>query len=128
MLVQSHSLIDGLARHRDELTTTLDSVATMAGQVDNAVTADRPQVDDLLHREPGFTRHFTENASSFAYLGFNMAPMFQGLARTTQEGSYLDIYPCDFHVTLVPALSTLVSTIVDAASPTGKAQQSAMCR
>lgn len=128
VLTRSRTIIDGLARHRDELTDTLDSVATFTDHVGAVVAADRPQLDQMLHRTPGFTAHVMENRDAFAYLGFNLPPMFQGLARVTQQGSYLDLYPCNFSVSLVPALSTLVPTIVQLASPTGTVQQSSMCR
>ncbi|AHH17762.1 MCE family protein MceB [Nocardia nova SH22a] len=128
VLTQAHTLIDGLARHRDELTGTLDSVATLTGRVGAVMDTAQPQLDEMLHRTPGFTAHVNADKDAFAYLGYNLPPMFQGLARTTQEGAYLDIYPCTFDVTLVPALSTVVSTIVAAATPSGTVQHSAMCR
>ncbi|WP_019927299.1 MlaD family protein [Nocardia sp. BMG111209] len=128
VLTQSRTLIDGLSRHRDELTGTLDRVAVLTGQVGAVMDSAEPQLNDLLHRGPGFTAHVNADKDAFAYLGYNLPPMFQGLARVTQEGAYLDIYPCTFDVTLVPALSTVVATIVAAATPSGTVQHSAMCR
>lgn len=128
LLTQSRSIIDGLSRHRDELMGSLTTVASVTGRLATVVDDVRPQLNEFLTREPGFTRHFEENKDGFAYLGFNLPALLKGLARASQEGSYLNTYLCNMGVTFLPALATLVPTIVELASPTGTIQQSPICR
>ncbi|WKG13014.1 MlaD family protein [Nocardia sp. PE-7] len=128
LLTQSRSIIDGLSRHRDELLGSLTTVASVTGRLATVVDDVRPQLNEFLTREPGFTKHFEQNKDSFAYLGFNLPALLKGLARASQEGSYLNTYLCNMGVTFLPALATLVPTIVALASPTGTIQQSPICR
>ncbi|MEU4810074.1 MlaD family protein [Nocardia fluminea] len=128
LLTQSRSIIDGLSRHRDELMGSLTTVASVTGRLATVVDDVRPQLNEFLTREPGFTRHFEENKDGFAYLGFNLPALLKGLARVSQDGSFLNTYLCNMGVTFLPALATLVPTIVGLASPTGTIQQSPICR
>ncbi|MGW0323989.1 MlaD family protein [Nocardia sp. NPDC003183] len=128
LLTQSRSIIDGLSRHRDELMGSLTTVASVTGRLATVVEDVRPPLNEFLTREPGFTKHFEQNKDSFAYLGFNLPALLKGLARASQEGSYLNTYLCNMGVTFLPALATLVPTIVALASPTGAIQQSPICR
>ncbi|MEV6658169.1 MlaD family protein [Nocardia fluminea] len=128
LLTQSRSIIDGLSRHRDELMGSLTTVASATGRLATVVDDVRPQLNEFLTREPGFTRHFEENKDGFAYLGFNLPALLKGLARVSQDGSFLNTYLCNMGVTFLPALATLVPTIVGLASPTGTIQQSPICR
>lgn len=128
LLTQSRSIIDGLSRHRDELMGSLTTVASVTGRLATVVDDVRPQLNEFLTREPGFTRHFEQNKDGFAYLGFNLPALLKGLARVSQDGSFLNTYLCNMGVTFLPALATLVPTIVGLASPTGTIQQSPICR
>ncbi|MET7770109.1 MlaD family protein [Nocardia sp. NPDC005366] len=128
LITRSRSIVDGLAVHRDELLGTLTTVAAVTDRLSTVVDGVEPQLNEMLYREPGFTRHFMENKENFAYLGFNMPALLKGLARVSQEGAYLNTYLCNFGVNLLPGLSTLVPTVVDMASPTGQAQYSPTCR
>ncbi|WP_174184184.1 MlaD family protein [Nocardia barduliensis] len=128
LITRSRSIIDGLALHRAELLGTLSTAATLTDRMAGAVADVQPDLDEMLSREPGFTRHFMENKDNFAYLGFNLPALMKGLARVSQEGAYLNTYLCNFGVDLIPSLSTLVPTIVGLASSTGKPQHSPICR
>ena len=46
----------------------------------------------------------------------------------SQEGSYLSTYLCNFNVTLVPALSNVIPTVVAQATPEGRVTHSPVCR
>ncbi|MGM7645013.1 MlaD family protein [Nocardia sp. JW2] len=128
LLTRSRSIIDGLSRHRDEVLTALTTAASTTGRLATVVENVRPHAHEFLTREPGFTRHFMENKDGFAYLGFNLPALLKGLARVSQEGSYLNTYLCNMGVTFLPGLTTLVPTIVGLASPTGTIRQSPICR
>ncbi|MGW5375684.1 MlaD family protein [Nocardia sp. NPDC003999] len=127
LITRSRTIIDGLALHRDELLGTLSTAATVTDRMAGVVADVQPQLDEMLYREPGFTRHFEENKENFAYLGFNLPALMKGLARVSQEGAYLNTYLCNFGVDLFPGLTTLVPAIVGLASATGKPQQSPIC-
>lgn len=128
LAARSREIVDGLARHRDELLGALDSAALTTGRLADTMEGIEPHLDALLYREPGFTRHFEENKENFAYLGFNLPALMKGLARVSQEGPYLNTYLCNFNVTLLPSLTELVPTVVGLASPTGQAQYTPTCR
>ncbi|MFD5176739.1 MlaD family protein [Nocardia sp. NPDC058379] len=128
LLSRTRAIVDGLARHRDELMTTLTEASGVADRMATVVEQDRPALERLLTREPGFTRHFEQNKDQFAYLGFNLPVLLKGIARVSQEGANMNVYLCNLGFTAVPALSDLVPAIVRYATPSGTVQQSPMCR
>ncbi|MEV0685439.1 MCE family protein [Nocardia sp. NPDC050378] len=128
LITQSRAIIGGLAAHRDELLSTLDSAALVTGRMAAVLTEAEPDLNAMLYREPGFTRHFEENKENFAYLGFNLPALMKGLARVSQEGAYLSTYLCNFNITLLPALVALVPTVVGLATPGGQPRYSPICR
>ncbi|MFC9659595.1 MlaD family protein [Nocardia sp. NPDC127606] len=128
LITQSRVIIGGLAAHRDELLGTLDSTALVTGRMAGLLRGVQPELDAMLYREPGFTRHFEENKETFAYLGFNLPALMKGLARVSQEGAYLSTYLCNFNITLLPSLKALVPTVVGLATPSGQPEYSPICR
>ncbi|MFE3543969.1 MCE family protein [Nocardia sp. NPDC059177] len=128
LLGRTRTIVDGLARHREELMTTLTEVSGVADRMATIVAEDRPALDRLLSREPGFTRHFEENKDQFAYLGFNLPALLKGIARVSQEGANLNVYLCNLGFTAIPALSELIPAIVRMATPSGAVEQSPICR
>lgn len=128
LITRSRSIVEGLSRHRDELLGTLTTSAAMTDRMAAVVTGIQPDLDEMLYREPGFTRHFVENKDQFAYLGFNLPALMKGLARVSQEGAYLNTYLCDIRATLLPGLTSLVPTVVSMASATGQQQYSTTCQ
>ncbi|WP_067657403.1 MlaD family protein [Nocardia harenae] len=128
LIGSSRAIMDGLTRHRDELLGALDQAAVTTAGLADTMDGIQPDLAAMLYREPGFTRHFEENKENFAYLGFNMPALLKGLARVSQEGPYLNTYLCNFGVTVLPSLSTLVPTVVDLATPGGQAKYSPICR
>lgn len=128
LITQSRAIVGGLAEHRDELLNTLDSAALITGRMATTLDTVEPDLNAMLHREPGFTRHFAENKENFAYLGFNLPALMKGLARVSQEGSYLSTYLCNFNISLLPGLAPLVPTVIGAATPGGQQTYSPICR
>ncbi|MFD6454067.1 MCE family protein [Nocardia sp. NPDC060220] len=128
LLSRTRTIVEGLARHRDELMTTLTEVSGVADRMATVVAEDRPALERLMNREPGFTRHFEQNKDQFAYLGFNLPALLKGIARVSQEGANLNVYLCNLGFTAIPALSELIPAIVRMATPAGTVQQSPICR
>ncbi|MBH0778042.1 MCE family protein [Nocardia bovistercoris] len=128
LLTQTRSIVDGLARHRAELMTTLTEVSGVADRMATVVAEDRPALEGLLTREPGFTRHFEQNKAQFEYLGFNLPALLKGIARVGQEGANLNVYLCNLNFTVLPALSDLIPAIIRMASTSGAVEQSPICR
>ncbi|WP_410872870.1 MCE family protein [Nocardia sp. A7] len=128
LITQSRVIIGGLAAHRDELLATLDSTALVTNRMAGLLRDVEPELNAMLYREPGFTRHFEENKENFAYLGFNLPALMKGLARVSQEGAYLNTYLCNFNITLLPSLTALVPTVVGLATPSGQPEYSPICR
>ncbi|MGI9207007.1 MAG: mammalian cell entry protein, partial [Rhodococcus sp. (in: high G+C Gram-positive bacteria)] len=87
----------------------------------------QPDLHDMLAREPGFTEHYMDNLEEFEYFGRNLPALLKGLARVSQDGSYLSTYLCNFNVTLIPALSNVIPTLVAQATPEGRATYSPVC-
>ncbi|WP_054815001.1 MCE family protein [Nocardia arizonensis] len=128
VLTQSRAVITGLAERRDALLDSLTQISQTAGRLNSIITAITPQMTEMMSRQPGFTQHFLDNKENFAYLGFNLPALLKGLARVSQEGTYISAYACDFRITLLPSLTALIPTIVDSATPGGAAQHSPICR
>lgn len=128
LITSTRSIVEGLARHREEFLTTLTDTSVVAGRMATIVEQDRPALDRMLSREPGFTRHFEENKDQFAYLGFNLPALLKGMARISQEGANMNVYLCNLNFTAVPALSDLIPAIIRMATPSGTVEQSPMCR
>lgn len=128
LLSSTRSIIDGLGRHREVLLNSVTDVSAVAGRVATVVAEDRPALEEMLNRKPGFTQHFEQNKEKFAYLGFNVPALMKSLARPTQDGSYINVYLCNLNATLVPALSQVIPTIVRTATPSGAVEQSPICR
>lgn len=128
VLTQSRSIIEGLSRHRDEIMGSLTTVSGVTDRIAGLVEGVEPHLNEMLYREPGFTQHVEANKDSFAYLGFNLPALMKGLSRVSQDGTYLNTYLCNFGVTGIPALSSLMPTIVGRATPSGETEQSRICR
>lgn len=128
VIAQSHSILASLAARRGELTDQLARIGVVAGRVATLADQAQPEVDQILSREPGFVDHFLANKDSFGSFAFNLPPMLKGLARVSQEGSYLNTYLCNFNVTLVPALSAVIPAVVAGQTPGGHVTQSPICR
>ncbi|WP_330255022.1 MCE family protein [Nocardia sp. NBC_00565] len=128
VITQARAIFDQMSTRRAELVDSMNSIATVAGSVATLVGQVQPDLDQMLTREPGFAKHFLDNKDAFAYFGFNLPLMLKGIARVSQEGSAVNAYVCDFNITLIPALTALVPTIVSLATPGGQPTHSPICR
>ncbi|WP_067662490.1 MCE family protein [Nocardia miyunensis] len=128
VITQARTIFDQLSNKRAQLMNSLDSISSVVGRVSTIVGNVQPDLQQLLNREPGFTKHFLDKKDAFDYFGSNLPLMLKGIARVSQEGAYVNAYVCDFNVTLMPALTTLIPTIVSMATPAGRPTHSEICR
>ncbi len=128
VVTRSREIFEQLARRQTQFLPALDNTAQVVARAATLAEAAMPEFQQMISREPGFVGHFLANKDSFAYLGFNLPPLLKGLARVTQGGSYIDTYLCNFNVTLLPSLYTVIPSIVAAATPGGRITQSPVCR
>ncbi len=128
VITQARSIFDQLSDKRAEFVDSLNSISSVVGRVSTIVEDVQPDLQHMLTRKPGFTKHYLDNKDSFAYLGSSLPLMLKGIARVSQEGGYVNAYVCDFNVTLMPALTTLIPTIVSMATPAGRPTHSEICR
>ncbi len=125
---QTRRIFDGLSQHRDALFGEVSSISAVVGRAATVVRGAAPSMNDFIVRRPGFAQHFITNKQKFAYLGFNLPYMLKGLSRITNTGAYLNAYVCNVQVSAVPGIDPLMSEILGATTPSGKAENSAICR
>jgi len=128
VLSSARAIFSELSARRDETIDSLDSVAATVGRIAEISGRVRPDLHEMIIRQPGFTRHFLDNKDSFAYFGANLPGLLKGLARVSQEGSYLNTYLCNFNVTLVPEVGTIIPSLVSQVTPEGRITHSPVCR
>ncbi|OBG38983.1 mammalian cell entry protein [Mycobacterium alsense] len=127
-ITQTRAVFAGLGQRRDELVNSLDQASIVASRIANVVGDVQPDLDQWLQREPGFAQHFKENKQDFAYLGYNIPLLLKGMARFSQNGSYLDVYACDARITLFPRLTNLIPWLVRHLTPGNRIMHSPICR
>ena len=97
MITQARTIFEQLAARRGEMVDSLDSIALVADQVATLSSDVAPDLSEFLTREPGFAQHFLDNKDTFGYFGFKLPPMLKGLARASQDGSYINTYLCNLN-------------------------------
>ncbi|MGC5163704.1 MCE family protein [Rhodococcus sp. 105337] len=123
----ARAILAELSAQRTETIESMDSIATTVDRLATLSAEIQPDLHDMLAREPGFTGHYMDNLEEFEYFGRNLPGLLKGLARVSQDGSYLSTYLCNFNVTLIPALSNVIPTLVAQATPEGRATYSPVC-
>ncbi|MEE2033893.1 MlaD family protein [Rhodococcus chondri] len=124
----AHAIFGELTTRRAELAGSLDTIATTTDRLAALTSEVQPDLHAMLVRRPGFTSHFVDNKDSFAYFGYNLPGLLKGLARVSQEGSYLNTYLCNINATIIPELSHVIPSVVATATPGGRITQSPICR
>ncbi|MQY18839.1 MlaD family protein [Nocardia macrotermitis] len=125
---QTRKIFDGLSQDRDALFNQVSSISAVVGRAAAVVRGSAPAMNDFVVRQPGFAQHFITNKQKFAYLGFNLPYMLKGLSRITNTGAYLNAYVCNVQVSAVPGIDPLMSQILGMTTPSGKVENSAICR
>ncbi|MEE3849435.1 MlaD family protein [Gordonia sp. LSe1-13] len=128
IVTRAREIFVKLSEKEKEFFPALDSTARVVDRAASMAAGALPEFQQMLDREPGFIGHFLADKEPFAYLGYNLPPLLKGLARVTQSGAYIDTYLCNFNVTLIPALSTVIPSVVAGATPGGEITNSPVCR
>jgi phospholipid/cholesterol/gamma-HCH transport system substrate-binding protein len=119
----------GLGNRRAELVASVGSINATVARLATITSNVYPDVQELIRREPGFTAHLAgDGRNRIAFMGANLPYLLKGLARVTQEGSYIDAYGCDVTSTMFAFLGRLIPSVVQRATPGGVAQHSPICR
>jgi phospholipid/cholesterol/gamma-HCH transport system substrate-binding protein len=106
----------------------VDSISDVLGRAAEVVRGASPSITAFVGRDPGFAQHFMDNREKFAYVGFNLPFLLKGLARITDKGAYLNAYVCDVQVSMLPGFDPVLTAILGASNPSGKVENSAICR
>jgi phospholipid/cholesterol/gamma-HCH transport system substrate-binding protein len=129
LIRQTTDVIATFGNRRQGLMASAASIASTVGRLSTITTNVYHELQDLIDREPGFTGHLVgDGQARFAYLGANLPLLLKGMARVTQEGSYINTYGCNANVTIFAFLGRLIPSIVRRATPGGVIQQSPICR
>ncbi|OBB17713.1 mammalian cell entry protein [Mycobacteriaceae bacterium 1482268.1] len=126
---QTHQVVADLDQRRPALVASTGSVARVTSRLSAISDEVTPALNEMVTRQPGFSRHLVEIEPQLAFTGANLPLMLKGLARTTNEGAFASAYACDLNATgFFPGLNDVVPIIVNAATPGNKAWHTPRCR
>ena len=127
---QAHDVMVALGNRREQLEASARSINAAVVRLATITDTIYPDIAELIRREPGMVAHLSDGdgQARLAYLGANLPYLLKGMARVTQEGSYMNAYACNANLTIFAFLSRLVPAIVRLASPGNIIQQSPICR
>src|SRR5262249_48088092 len=129
LIRQTRGVMVTLGSRRQGLLASAAMISSTVSRLSAITSNVYPELQDLIDREPGFTGHLVgDGQARFAYLGANLPLLLKGLARVTQEGSYINTYGCNANVTIFAFLGRLIPSIVRRATPGDVIQQSPICR
>ena len=75
-------------------------------------------LQEFIARDPGFLKYSTTDGKArFGYMMANVPLLLKGLSRMTQDGTYLNAYPCDVDFALWRGLKQWFQNFVIAATP-----------
>lgn len=125
----SRSAIAELANRRQDLVGSVGSIGATVGRLATIVDNIAPDLEEFIGREPGFLdQSLHEGRARFAYMGANLPLLLKGMARIMQDGAYLNAYGCDVDLALWRGLFHWFRAFVDAATPSGHAEHTPICR
>jgi phospholipid/cholesterol/gamma-HCH transport system substrate-binding protein len=111
-------------------------LVTATGSIDRsverlAVIANNayPPLHELIARQPGLLGQFTgDGRQRLAVFGSNLPLVLKGIARATQEGSYVNGYICDINSTVFAFISRVIPAVTRLASPGNMTEHSPICQ
>lgn len=126
---QTRVIMSGLNSRRDELRDSVGSIGQTVERLAEITDNVFPALHELAARQPGFTTNLVGSGRDrFAFFGANLPYLLKGLARMTQSGTYGDIYACDVESSMFRFLTTLIPSVVRAATPDNTIKHSPVCR
>ena len=128
-LASTRQMVSTFNARRPELVSSMGSLSRVVRQLGAVTNEVNPSLQALINREPGFAAHLVSIEPQLAFTGANLPKLLKGLARATNEGSYLNVYACDLNATaFFPGLNDVTPIVVDAATPGNVAQHTPRCR
>jgi phospholipid/cholesterol/gamma-HCH transport system substrate-binding protein len=129
MISQTRDVLVTLGNRRDQLVASAGSINATVVRLATITNNIRPDLEDIVRREPGFTGQLTGAARErFAYMGANLPMLLKGVARVSEDGAYMEGYLCDVNSSIFAFVSRVIPAIVRLASPGNVIQRSPMCR
>lgn len=114
---------------RPELISAMGSLSRVVRQLSEVSNEVNPALQALVTREPGFAAHLVSVEPQLAFMGANLPKLLKGVARSTGDGAYLNIYTCELNaLAFFPGLNDVTPIIVDAATPGNQAKHTPKCR
>lgn len=118
MIRESRGVMAELANRREELVASVGSINMTTSRLATIVDNITPDLQEFIERQPGFLEYGLHNGRPrFAYMGANLPFMIKGLARITQDGSYINAYACDLNFSLWRGLFHWFRAFVASATP-----------
>lgn len=116
-LSQTRDAVSDFDARRSSLQDSVGSMARVTRRLSQIADDVYPSLNELVTREPGFSKHLTEIEPQLAFTGDNLPLMLKGFARAVGEGTYSNAYACDLTVGFFPGLNDITQFIVNAATP-----------
>ncbi|MDR3664763.1 MAG: MlaD family protein [Mycobacterium sp.] len=118
MLSRTSSTLSALSGRREDLVASMGSITANVQRLSAIINAITPDMQQFIDRDPGFLKYsVTDGKSRLGYLMANVPLLLKGLARITQDGSYLDAYVCDLDFGLWRGLLNWFRMFVTRATP-----------
>jgi phospholipid/cholesterol/gamma-HCH transport system substrate-binding protein len=118
MLRQSSASLASLNSRRDELVASVGAITSNVQRLSQLINAITPDVQQFIDRDPGFLKYsVTDGKARLGYMMANVPLLLKGLSRMTQDGTYLNAYPCDVDFALWRGLLNWFRAFVIAATP-----------
>lgn len=117
-LTHAQRAVADLDSRRPALQSSVGSLAQVTRQLSTIADEVFPSLQEMINREPGFTKHMTSIEPQLAFAGANLPLLLKGLARTFGDGAYGTAYLCNLNATgFFPGLNDVTTIIVNAATP-----------
>jgi phospholipid/cholesterol/gamma-HCH transport system substrate-binding protein len=105
------------------------SINSTAGRLATVANNITPDLQEFVGRQPGFLDYgLHDGRQRFAYMAANLPFLIKGLARITQEGSYMNAYACDVDFALWRGLFHWFRAFVAWTTPGNETKHTQMCR
>ncbi|KPG37954.1 MCE family protein, partial [Mycobacteroides immunogenum] len=129
VLTQTRQMVSDLDARRPELVSSAGSLAQTMRRLSKITNDVFPSLDEIITRQPGFSKHVVGIEPQYAFLGDNLPIVLKGLSRFYSEGAFINVYMCDLNITgFFPGLNDVIPIIVNAATPGNVAQYTPRCR
>ena len=129
MIREARGAMAELANRRETLVASAGSINSTAARLATVINNITPDLQEFVGREPGFLDYgLHDGRQRLAYMAANLPFLIKGLARITQEGSYMNAYACDVDFALWRGLSNWFRAFVAWTTPGNQTKHTQICR